>query len=166
MPAVAAELNVFRALLHRSALAKAFWELPSTLMFKSVLSARIRELVIMRIACVTGSAYEWAQHWQAATAVKIAEADIGGVRDWRSYEGFDGSERAALAAADEVLDSGRISAATWELLGELLPGRDERIELVASIVNWQLFSALLRSIEIPLEEHLAPWPPDGVSPGQ
>jgi hypothetical protein len=38
------------------------------------------------------------------------------------------------------------------------------IELVVAIGNWRLFSSLLRSLEIPLEDGVAPWPPDGKPP--
>ena len=37
----------------------------------------------------------------------------------------------------------------------------ELLELVVAIGNWRLFSSLLRSLEVPLEEGVAPWPPDG-----
>jgi hypothetical protein len=38
------------------------------------------------------------------------------------------------------------------------------VELVVAIGNWSLFSSLLRSLKVPLEEGVAPWPPDGRSP--
>ena len=38
------------------------------------------------------------------------------------------------------------------------------IEMVVAIGNWRLFSSMLRSLEVPLEDDVAPWPPDGKSP--
>ena len=38
------------------------------------------------------------------------------------------------------------------------------IELGAAIGNWGLFARLLRSLNVPLEEGIDPWPPDGLSP--
>ena len=37
-------------------------------------------------------------------------------------------------------------------------------KLVIAIGNWRLFSALLRSLDVPLEDGVAPWPPDGRAP--
>lgn len=42
----------------------------------------MRELVIMRIGWVTGSVYEWTQHWGVATALGVDQADLLAVRDW------------------------------------------------------------------------------------
>jgi len=38
------------------------------------------------------------------------------------------------------------------------------VELVAAIGNWRLFSALLRSLDVPLEQGVTAWPPDGAIP--
>ena len=73
-------------------------------------------------------------------------------------------DRAVLRATDETLDDGRISDATWTECCRHLTTDEERIELVIAIGHWQLFSTLLRSLEIPLEPGVAPWPPDGRVP--
>ena len=69
-----------------------------------------------------------------------------------------------LAATDETLATGTISAATWTECERHVGGAAELIELVVAIGNWRLFSSLLRSLEIPLEDGVAPWPPDGKPP--
>ncbi|GIW40820.1 MAG: hypothetical protein KatS3mg076_1397 [Candidatus Binatia bacterium] len=66
VPVAFAELNIFRALLHRPATAKALCDLLLSLLFQGTLDPRLRELVIMRIGWVTGSDYEWTQHWRIA----------------------------------------------------------------------------------------------------
>jgi hypothetical protein len=35
---------------------------------------------------------------------------------------------------------------------------------VTAIGNWRLFSSLLQSLDIPLEEGVEAWPPDGREP--
>jgi hypothetical protein len=86
------------------------------------------------------------------------------VRDWRGFAGFGAAERAVLAATDETLETGSISAATWRSCETALGSAENLLELVAAIGNWRLFSSLLRSLEIPLEEGVAAWPPDGRRP--
>jgi alkylhydroperoxidase family enzyme len=95
----------------------------------------------------------------------IDPADLVGVRDWRSYSGFGPADRAVLAATDETLETGTIGATTWAECEQHVGGAAELIELVVAIGNWRLFSSLLRSLEVPLEDGVVPWPPDGRQPG-
>ena len=161
---VYADLSVFQVLLRHPPLAKALHDLLAVLLFKGKLDARLRELVIMRIGWATGSVYEWAQHWRVATGLGINDADLLGVRDWQTCAHFGDAERAVLAATDETLADGTISEPTWRACERVLGSDEERLELVVAIGNWRMFSQLLRSLDVPLEDGVAPWPPDAVSP--
>ncbi len=162
IPEAFAELSVFRVLLHHPELSKAITGLLTTLLFRGSFDARLRELVIMRIAWVTGSCYEWTQHWRVAVQLGVSEPDLLSVRDWKNARDLGDAERAVLAATDDTLELGRIRAETWSALEKHLSDRKERLELVACIGNWRLFSQLLESLEIPLEDGVEAWPPDGV----
>jgi alkylhydroperoxidase family enzyme len=163
IPEYMAELSVFRILLHQPGVAAALNGMLHALLFKGRLDARLRELIIMRIGWSTGSLYEWTQHWRVATQLGMTAEDICAVRDWQNH-GYGPAERAVLAATDETLGSGTISAATFETCREHVGGDDVLVEMVAAIGNWRLFSQLLRSLEVPLEEGVEPWPPDGLVP--
>lgn len=69
-----------------------------------------------------------------------------------------------------VEEVGSAAAARWGVpLGdrvavETIGGIDALVELVVAIGNWRLFSSLLRTLGVPLEDGIAPWPPDGASP--
>ncbi len=164
VPAVMGELNVFRVLLQHPTLAKAVTELLTMLLFRGKLDARLRELVIMRIGWVTGSVYEWTAHWDVSLRLGIDEKDLVAVRDWEKAPDFGPAERAVLRATDETLESGAISPETWAECEAQLGEREALLELVVAIGNWRLFSSLLRSLEIPIEPTMQPWPPDGKSP--
>jgi alkylhydroperoxidase family enzyme len=164
LPAQMAELNIFRALLHDPELAKAVSDVLLTLLFRGKLDARLRELIIMRIGWATGSVYEWTQHWRIARQLGVEEADLLALRDWRSSDRFGEPEQAILAATDETLETGTISAETWKRCEAQLGSTEERLELAAAIGTWSLISSVVRSLGIPLEEGVAPWPPDGVGP--
>jgi len=164
LPAQMAELSVFRVLLRHPELAKAIFGLLSQLLFRGKLDARLREFVILRIGWVTKSEYEWTQHWRVAERLGMSEADMLDVRDWRSSGRFVEAERAVLAATDETLESGAISPETWRACESALGSDESLLELVAAIGNWRLFSTLLRSLEVPLEDGVVAWPPDGRKP--
>ncbi len=159
-----ADLNIFRVLLHQPKLAKAISDVLLTLLFRGKLDARLRELVIMRIGWATGSVYEWTQHWRIATQLGVSEEDLLALRDWRASDRFDDADRAILSATDETLETGTISSETWKRCEEHLGSTEERLELVSAIGTWRFISGFLRSLEIPLEEGVTPWPPDGATP--
>jgi alkylhydroperoxidase family enzyme len=159
-----AELNIFRALLHHPRLARVVADLLLTLLFGGKLDARLRELVIMRIGWVTGSEYEWTQHWRIATQLGIPAEDLLALRAWRSSRRLGAADRAVLAATDETLETGTITRETWAACEAHVGSPEALLELVAAIGTWRLISSLLRSLEIPLEAGVEPWPPDGVRP--
>ncbi len=165
VPRLLAGLNIFRLLLHRPRTAKALADLLLSLLFGGELADRLRELVIMRIGWATGCDYEWTQHWTIAQErFGCSEAELLAVRDWPRSDLFGPAEQAVLAATDETLATGTISAETWARCAAHLGGERQCIELVAAIGTWRLVSQLARSLEIPLEEGVASWPPDGVQP--
>ena len=82
-----AKVNAYRMLLNNPQLARGVNELLTTLLFTNkTIDVRLRELIIMRIGWVTGSCYEWTQHWRFAEAVGLPREDVIGVRDWRHYD--------------------------------------------------------------------------------
>ena len=80
-----------------------------TLLFKNRFNTRLRELMIMRIAWVTGSVYEWTQHWHVATGAGIPDDVILAVRDWTNATNLTAADRAILTATDESLAGKTIS---------------------------------------------------------
>jgi alkylhydroperoxidase family enzyme len=163
IPEHLAELSVFRVALHSPNVASALHGMLHHLLFESAFDARRRELIIMRLGWTTGSVYEWTQHWRVAGLLGVDLDDVLAVREWRTSERFDATDRALLAATDEVLTSGSITEQTWAACAALLDDAS-LVELVAIIANWRLFATILLSWEVPLEEGVQPWPPDGRPP--
>ncbi|MCH7741523.1 MAG: carboxymuconolactone decarboxylase family protein [Proteobacteria bacterium] len=160
-----AELSVFRILLRHPGVAKQVAQLLTALLFtENKLDTRLRELIIMRIGWATSSLYEWTQHWRVATAMKIPEEDLLAVRDWQESECLGSEDKAVLKATDEVLQTGVISDKTWRECARFLDTPEERIELTLVISNWIFISQILKSLNVPLEEGVSEWPPDGKIP--
>ena len=128
-------------------------------------NTRLRELMIMRIGWVTGSVYEWTQHWRVAAEAGIPPEDILAVRDWRASDRLNPEDKAILAATDECLSGHSISDTTWAEVVQYVTDPGEQVEFVVAMGNWMAFSLLFRNLRIPLPAGLKIWPPDGlVSP--
>jgi len=164
VPEGMADLSVFRVLLRHEELAARVNGLLHQLLWNGTLEPRLRELVIMRVGWRQGSLYEWTQHWRVARMLEIPEDDLVAVRDWKGSDRFDRADRAVLAATDETLGAGAISTGTWAELEATVPDERARLEVVIAIANWSMFAQLLRSLEVPLEDGVEPWPPDGAVP--
>jgi alkylhydroperoxidase family enzyme len=161
-----ANLSVFRVLLQHPNIAKRVCDLLLSLLFTdNKLNPRLRELLIMRIGWATGAVYEWTQHWRVATQMNIPDADILAVRDWKNSDVLSDEDKAILKATDDVLEQGSITDEAWNECCKYIVTEAERVELVLAIGNWGLFSQLLKSLNIPLEDGIDAWPPDGRMPG-
>ena len=167
VPNYMAELAIFQVLLNHPRLACALNDLLATMLWRGTLDPRLRELVIMRIGWLTGSDYEWTQHWRVAQGLGVSAEDLLGVRDWQAYQAFGPAERAVLAATDDVVRDGAVSAETWAACEREL-GADKAvlIELVTTIGAWRMVASIVHSLHVPLEDGVASWPPDGQAPAQ
>jgi alkylhydroperoxidase family enzyme len=165
VPDYMAELSIFQVLLNHPRLARTFNDLLATMLWHGALDPRLRELVIMRIGWLTECDYEWTRHWRVASGLGVSTEDLLGVRDWQGYDGFGPTERAVLAATDDVVRQGVVSAESWAACErELQCDTTVLIELVTAIGSWRMVASILRSLDVPLEDGVSSWPPDGRSP--
>jgi alkylhydroperoxidase family enzyme len=86
LPARRTQSEAFRVLANNPGVARAAYNQLIQLLEHNKFDTGLRELMIMRIGWVTGSAYEWTQHWRVATTAGIPQDDILAVRDWRNSE--------------------------------------------------------------------------------
>ena len=154
---------IWTMLLARPKYAKALYAVLTDLLFRNTLPVRLRELLIMRIGWATAAEFEWAQHWDVATRAGVAAEDLLGVRDWRSSDRFGPADRAALAAADDIIAAGDISDTSWAALRDHF-SEPELLEIVGVLATWHYVSVLVRTLRVPLDEGMSPWPPDGKAP--
>jgi alkylhydroperoxidase family enzyme len=163
LPARRTQSEAFRTLANNPGVARVAYNQLIQLLESNKLDTRLRELMIMRIGWVTGSVYEWTQHWRVATAAGIPPEDILAVRDWRASPRLTAADRAILAATDECLAGQAISDAAWAEVAKHVTDPGEQVELVIAMGNWMMFSLLFRNLRIPLAAAVAPWPPDGLA---
>jgi alkylhydroperoxidase family enzyme len=163
MPARRTGSEAFRVVANNPGVARVAFGQLMQLLENNRLDTRLRELMIMRIGWVTGSAYEWTNHWRVATTAGIPPEDILAVRDWRSSGRLTAADKAVLAATDECLAGKSISDATWAEVAKHITDSGEQVEFIVAMGNWLMFSMLFRNLRIPLAEGVMVWPPDGVA---
>ena len=161
LPARRTQSEAFRVVANNPGVARVAFSQLLQLLENNKFDTRLRELMIMRIGWVTGSAYEWTQHWRVAATAGIPPEDVLAVRDWRSAPQLTPADRAILAATDECLEGKSISDASWAEVAKHVADPAQQVEFIIAMGNWLSFSMLFRNLRIPLADGVVVWPPDG-----
>ena len=155
-PSGRAPANVFTTLAHHPRLLKRFSQFGGTLLFRGLLPARERELVILRVGWNCASVYEFGQHTVLGRTAGLADDEI------RELAGGDVSrfaphERALIAMADELFAHDLVSEPTWaELRGRWSDA--ELVELLMLAGYYRLVSGFLNSAGVQLDPDVPGWP--------
>lgn len=142
-------LNIFGTMVHHPILMKRFNVLGGLFMTRSVLSPRLREIVILRVADRTDCEYEWHQHVRIARDCGVEQDEIELVRkdDPSSAESWTPLERAALAFTDDVLDDDRAGDDTWSDLADQL-SEPQLLELTMLVGFYRMTAAFLNTVQV------------------
>lgn len=147
--------NLLGTLARYPALAKAFLGFNSHLLRGTTLAPRQRELLVLRVASIRRSDYEWAQHVILARKFGITDDEIARIAGDPQSPEWSATERALLAAVDELLDDGTVGDATWQVLAGELDDR-QLMDLVFTVGAYALLGMALRSFGVEPEDELLP----------
>jgi alkylhydroperoxidase family enzyme len=146
-------LNALGVLARYPELALAYNTFSGQVMYGSTLSARHRELLVLRVAAVRDSEYEWRQHVASAGDNGVGPDEVARVRAGPEAPEWSDVERALLRAADELLIDALISDATWTLLAGVLEER-ELMDVVFTVGAYDVLAMALRTFAVPLDDDL------------
>lgn len=115
------------------------------------LARRETELVILRVAARSGSAYEWSQHEalgrRAGLTAAEVEAIAGRAEPGHPAHRWDERDAMLLATTDELLDRADLSDAAWARVRAHL---DERtaIELLMLVGHYRMLATTLQVLRV------------------
>jgi 4-carboxymuconolactone decarboxylase len=102
-------LNVFRLLANAPVVFSGWTQMVDELFASPTFDARMREVIILRVAHLQGSAYELGQHVSLARAAGLTEREIETICGTGSFDGFAPDERTALDVVTELCGTRRLS---------------------------------------------------------
>ena len=146
-------LNVLGMLAQHPALAEAYNTFNGHVLFATTLDPRQRELLVLRVAAVRGSAYEWRQHVVLAGDVGITADEIERLAEGPDASGWAPLDAAMVRAVDELLADARIADGTWEVLASAF-AVEQLLDLIFTVGAYDLLAMALRSFGIPLDDDL------------
>jgi alkylhydroperoxidase family enzyme len=146
-------LNALGTLAHHPALTQAFNTFNGYILFASTLMPRQRELLVLRLATVRSSAYEWAQHAVLASDVGISPDEIARITEGPDAAGWTAHESAMLRAVDELVRDTKITDATWKALAEDFDTQ-QIMDLIFTVGAYETLAMAFASAEIELDDDL------------
>ena len=145
-------INLYKVLAYNTHVMRDFLRLGSSLLTKTELSPKLRELAILRIAKLTGSEYEWAQHYPIALEVGVGPEQAKAIAYWDRANNFNDMERAVLRYTDEVLQDAKVKDENFNELRQHLNTRNI-VELTVSIGYWEMVARLLEALKVDMDSN-------------
>ena len=145
--------NILGTMAHHPQLAKAFFTLQAHLLLTTTLTERQRELVILRVAALRQSEYEWAQHLYMARDAGLTDIEIAWIAWGPDASTWDAGDASVLRAVDELMLDGVIGDTTWAALAEHLDTL-QILDIIFTAGSYAMLASLLGSLGIPLDDDL------------
>ena len=146
--------NLYRVIGHSPALLRAWLDFAWPLRLHARTSRRIRELLILRGAQVSGTRYEWVHHVAMALAAGVSQAQIDAIASGDACVDsalFNPQEKCVLRLAGEITRGPAATAASIEALRS--NGFDEAdiVELTLTASFYVCVARFLQSMGVELE---------------
>ena len=139
--------NLYRMLLNSPPIAEGWLNLLTAVRQKTLLSGRVRELVIMRIAVINKADYEFISHTPFALKEGISQDQINEIENWSSSKLFDSVDRSIFAYTDSMTRDVHVSQVVFDDVNKHFDARG-MTELTTTIAAYNLVSRFLEALEI------------------
>jgi 4-carboxymuconolactone decarboxylase len=141
--------NIIGTLARHPALTRAWLTFNAQLLLRSTLSARVREVAVLRAALNSHSEYLWDHHVPLAERAGLTSSEI---EDIRAGRGADPVDALVVRAADELEERKTLTDETWSGLGAHFD-EQQRMDLVFTIGCYQLLALAVNTFGIEPEDH-------------
>lgn len=147
--------NVFRMMANAEASFIPLIDFAMSILVQSELSAREREIAILRVARTTKARYEWEHHVSIARGVGVTDEEIAAIAEPVPGAALDATGKLLCRVADEISLDVRLSD---EALAAVLEhyGRRQATELILCVSYFNMVSRFLESTRTELETTHAP----------
>ena len=145
-------MNIFRMMAHSPGSLRGVQSLGEQILSRQSLSAKLREIAILRVARQSGATYEWEQHIPIAIACGVGQEQVQAITDGDAGTAcFDADERTVLVATDELLAGAKLSDDSMNALQAFLSPA-ETIELIIAVSFYMLIARFLESTGVEVEQ--------------
>jgi alkylhydroperoxidase family enzyme len=144
--------NIINIMANHPPLGKIYNQWGKYFMMEHTLNKRQLEIVVLRVAVLVNSPYEWHNHVGYAIQEGMTLDEIAAVRDFpegdRSF--FSEEEIAIMTACGELISKNNLSDETWNALAKTLR-QEQMMDLVFLIGHYVMTSWALSAFGVPVE---------------
>lgn len=140
-------MHVLGTMAQYPALAKAFLTFNNHVSANSSLTARDREIMILRTGWLRKSEYEYYQHVILGLRAGLTEEDILRIQVGPNADGWAPEDADLVRAVDELLKDARISDATWARL-ETRYSQQQMMDMVYAVGCYEIVAMVTRTFNI------------------
>ena len=143
-------LNIHKIIAHNPVLMEAYTPLRYHVVKDSSLTARQREILILRVACQINSEYEWRHHVVRGEAAGLSKEEIERVKSGAIAAGWTRAEQFIIQAVDQILEDNQLSEETAAGLIETV-GRKGMLDAVFTVAVYIALGSLLKTFDVPID---------------
>ncbi|UCH42604.1 MAG: carboxymuconolactone decarboxylase family protein [Dehalococcoidales bacterium] len=143
-------LNLNKVMAHCPHIGLNFQRLGNSILRGEGLSARLRELAVLRVGNLTNAHYELVKHTPIALRAGVSRQQVNDIPDWATSAEFNDQERTVLQYTDEVTQGTGVNDKTFNDLRAFLV-EPEIVELTAAIGYYGMVARILNALQIELE---------------
>lgn len=147
-------LNVYATLACHPAMYRPWLGFARYILRESSLPAREREMLICRIAWLTGGEYEWSAHIRLGKEAGLTDAEIARLAKGPDASGWPPSDAVLVQAVDELYYDAFISDATWNTLAKRFDAH-QMMDLVFTVGAYKMLAMALNSFGTQLDKDMS-----------
>lgn len=150
-------INSLGMFAHHPELGRQILEFSLYLRFRSTMTDRVRELLVLRTAWHRGARYELLRHARLARRFGFTDDEIIAVTDGPDAPSWSADEALLLRMADELCTDYRVSDSTWALLAARWT-TPEIMDMLFTVGCYDMFAMGWNSLGLQPEDDLPAFP--------
>jgi len=152
------EINLYRAMIHSPEGTRSFQKFANWIRFDSKLDPRLREMVILQVGHLVGSAYEYSHHVKIGKEFGVTDRDIRCIIEETAGRStaLPDLERTVLRATREMTSGLRVETTTFEALRNHFD-HEHIVELMLIVSFYNGVVRFLESLAIDVEPEYEPY---------
>lgn len=138
---------LYQVLLNSPAICEGWEQLMTAVRYKTSLSDRLRELIILRIAVLNDAPYEFNAHAPIAEKAGVTPEQMEAVRQTPPGAALSEHERRVLALTDAMTRDIHVSDALFDSVTQGMSDT-EKVEVAATVASYNMVSRFLVGLHV------------------
>lgn len=145
--------NIMMVMANNPDLGKAYNAFGKHFLVTNTVPLRPREIIVMRVAWLVQSDYEWHNHVGYCLNLGMSLEEIAAIKDGPdSAFPFSDEDRAVMRGCDELIRTNDLSDATWAALSQYFD-RKQMMDFVFTVGQYVMTSWAITAFRMPVEAH-------------